>query len=117
MTILFIILRSLYATTPGPSSDRAVKNAEDLSATAKTWSEGANIVSFDESPDDPPTSRSLRSGASSGGWHIPDDTDLASGYDWNQRVKGGPPRDPRGKNAIRISFNFSKNFSSDLCTL
>ncbi|GFN99682.1 Golgi snap receptor complex member 2 [Plakobranchus ocellatus] len=76
--------KSLYATTPGPSSDRAVKNAEDLSATAKTWSEGANRVSFDESPDDPPTSRSLQSGASSGGWHIPDDTDLASGYDWNQ---------------------------------
>ncbi|RUS87757.1 hypothetical protein EGW08_004503 [Elysia chlorotica] len=80
---------------PAPSRERSVEDAEELSASAKPWSEGANQVSFDESPDEPLSSRSLNSAATSGGWNIPDDTELGSAYDWNQRVRSGAPRDPR----------------------
>ncbi|XP_012946489.2 uncharacterized protein LOC101864364 [Aplysia californica] len=74
---------------------------EDQTTLSKTVAGGANRVSFDAENVDPLSSRaersvaSVQSSVSGGGWMLPDDTDVASTHDWNQRVKGRPPRDPR----------------------
>ncbi|CAL1533239.1 unnamed protein product [Lymnaea stagnalis] len=87
--------KSLHATTPEKFIDRSVDSADDLSASNKTWTEGVNKVAFDTANLEPQTPKSITSDSTDRGWLIPDSTDVASAHDWNQRVKGGPPRDPR----------------------
>ncbi|BFZ21022.1 hypothetical protein BsWGS_24061 [Bradybaena similaris] len=87
--------KSLQAKSPVNFVGQSVGSAEDLVAGARTWTLGEKVTSFDNAADAPQSSRTIQSNSSFYGWRLPDDTDAASAYDWNQRVKGRPPQDPR----------------------